>query len=476
MIRAMKKLLTTSVLSILLVSLAGGVYGQSIRSADSVLQNVRGSDFSVLVEEERDSVLFVFHQQNLLIHSDHSMYSWTRQTHEGSEYLGYVLDYNINGSSYESLLRDQANQRKLTSRDISYLGTENYQAVFITNRNMVLEVRNKVRRRESFSMAVLSETAWHGQVYDMLLNESNLLNLASDNSFTLCSLLSDISYFERRENSLKGFETESISDLLKERGLSCTTDFELVQASPPPPLNNYTNAETNESVLLQAASGTAFAVSYEGHIITNNHVIEGCENVRLHRNGTVVDAVVVSRDPLNDLAVIQADFTPSTVFPIDNSNPQLMQDIYVAGYPFGENISSSLKVTRGIVSSLTGLGDNFSNMQIDAAIQPGNSGGPIFDEGGNVIGVAVATLDVAVALEEFGTIPQNTNFGVKANVVSNFLVSNGVEPVESNTTPMSTSELGQLATDATYYLSCWMTTAQIQQMSSTKVMFQDLGQ
>ena len=153
-----------------------------------------------------------------------------------------------------------------------------------------------------------------------------------------------------------------------------------------------------------------------------------------------------------------------------------MQDIYVAGYPFGESLSSSLKVTRGIVSSLTGLGNNFSNMQIDAAIQPGNSGGPIFDGGGNVIGVAVATLDVAVALEEFGTIPQNTNFGVKANIVSNFLVSNGVEPVESNTTPMSTSELGQLATDATYYLSCWMTTAQIQQMSSTKVMFQDLGQ
>jgi len=108
--------------------------------------------------------------------------------------------------------------------------------------------------------------------------------------------------------------------------------------------------------------------------------------------------------------------------------------------------------------------------------QPGNSGGPIFDEAGNVIGVAVATLDILAALEEFGAIPQNTNFGVKANVVSNFLVSNGIETVDSNTTPMTTSELGQLATDATYYLSCWMTTAQIQQMSSTKVMFQDLSQ
>ena len=233
--------------------------------------------------------------------------------------------------------------------------------------------------------------------------------------------------------------------------------------------------------LLQAASGSGFAVSYDGHIVTNNHVIDGCENVRVHSKGSMVDAVVVSRDPLNDLAVIRADFNPAAIFAIDNSNPQLMQEIYVAGYPFGQNVSSSLKVTRGIVSALTGIGNNFSNIQIDAAIQPGNSGGPIFNQDGNVIGVAVATLDVAIALEAFGTIPQNTNFGIKANVVSSFLASNSIESVSpanpgffSNTTEMSTAELGRLATDATYYLSCWMTTAQIQEMSSTKVLFNEL--
>ena len=233
--------------------------------------------------------------------------------------------------------------------------------------------------------------------------------------------------------------------------------------------------------LLQAASGSGFAVSYDGYIVTNNHVIDGCENVRVHSRGSVVDAVVVSRDPLNDLAVIKADFSPNAIFAIDNSNPQLMQEIYVAGYPFGQNVSSSLKVTRGIVSALTGIGNNFSNIQIDAAIQPGNSGGPIFNQDGNVIGVAVATLDAAIALEAFGAIPQNTNFGIKANVVSSFLASNSIESVSpanpsffGNTTEMSTAELGQLATDATYYLSCWMTTAQIQEMSSTKVLFNEM--
>ena len=151
-----------------------------------------------------------------------------------------------------------------------------------------------------------------------------------------------------------------------------------------------------------------------------------------------------------------------------------MQDIYVAGYPFGVNLSSSVKVTKGIVSSLTGLGNNFSNIQIDAAIQPGNSGGPIFDDSGNVLGVAVATLDIEYALDRFDAIPQNTNFGIKANIVSNLLSSNGIETTEPSTSAISTTQLGALATDATYYLSCWMTTAQIQEMSSTKVLFNEL--
>ena len=62
-----------------------------------------------------------------------------------------------------------------------------------------------------------------------------------------------------------------------------------------------------------------------------------------------------------------------------------------------------MKVTKGIVSALTGMENNFSNIQIDAALQPGNSGGPILDDKGNVIGVAVAKLDLKKILENYGT-------------------------------------------------------------------------
>ena len=71
----------------------------------------------------------------------------------------------------------------------------------------------------------------------------------------------------------------------------------------------------------------------------------------------------------------------------------------VAGVPFGKQVSSSVKVTKGIVSSLTGIQNNYANMQVDAALRPGNSGGPIFNEVGNVIGIAVAKLDTKVALK-----------------------------------------------------------------------------
>jgi len=228
------------------------------------------------------------------------------------------------------------------------------------------------------------------------------------------------------------------------------------------------------SELVHAASGTGFAVTKEGVLITNNHVIAGCENVRVGINGMQVDAVVLSRDPSNDLALLKADFSPTAVFHLAKSNPQLLQEIYVAGYPFGENLSSSVKVTKGIISSLTGLGNNFSNMQIDAAIQPGNSGGPIFDELGNVLGVAVSTLDIQYVLENFDAIPQNTNFGIKANVVSNMLASNGIVTNSAGDEVMSTSELATLATKATYYLSCWMTEEQVRQMSSSKVLFREV--
>ena len=222
------------------------------------------------------------------------------------------------------------------------------------------------------------------------------------------------------------------------------------------------------------SSGSGFAVSLNGHVVTNNHVIDGCTYVKIHHKGKAIRSTVLYRDPINDLAVLQGDFVPSRVFTISRRNPTIMQEIFVAGYPFGYKISSAVKVTKGIVSSLSGIGNNVSNIQIDAALQPGNSGGPIFDDRGNLIGVAVAKLALKIAMEIWGVIPENTNFGIKSNVVANLLESNGISFQEANKTPLSNTDLGKLVSGATYYLSCWMTMAQAREMAPSKVMFRDL--
>jgi S1-C subfamily serine protease len=246
------------------------------------------------------------------------------------------------------------------------------------------------------------------------------------------------------------------------------------KSSPPNTRRPSTRKRSDPNKIVSASSGTGFAVSSDGHVITNHHVIEGCQKVRIHHKGKSIPATVVTFDPRNDLALLKGDFRPSTVFSLSNQKPELLQDVYVAGYPFGRKISTSVKVTKGIISSLTGIGNNFSNIQIDAALQPGNSGGPILDDRGNVVGVAVAKLDIKKILKDFGVIPEDTNFGIKTNVVRSLLESNNVDLPNPNQRKISKSKLGRMISDGTYYLSCWMTMAQIEKMRSKKVIFQNL--
>ena len=231
---------------------------------------------------------------------------------------------------------------------------------------------------------------------------------------------------------------------------------------------------TDPNKVVSASSGTGFAVSSSGHVITNHHVIEGCQNVKIHHNGQTTPSTVVAYDPQNDLALLKGNFRPSTVFSLSSKNPELLQDVYVAGFPFGRKVSTGVKVTKGIISSLTGVGNNFSNIQIDAALQPGNSGGPILDQKGNVIGVAVARLDKMKTLKNFGSLPENTNFGIKTSVVRIILESKSVSTPRPNRSSISKTKLAKMISEGTYYLSCWMTTAQIEKMRSKKVIFQNL--
>jgi hypothetical protein len=228
-----------------------------------------------------------------------------------------------------------------------------------------------------------------------------------------------------------------------------------------------------DTELFAVSSGTGFFISKDGYIVTNQHVIDGCLLVTVHRGGVELESTIVSSDRQNDLALLKIEFAPSDPLSFSPSNGFLSQDIFVFGFPFGDTFSSTIKVTAGIISSLTGIGNNFSEIQIDAALQPGNSGGPIVDEFGNVVGVAVAKLDALLLIENMGVIPENTNFGVKSSVVEAFLQGNSVAYRTGVEATVSRSDLAAKVSNNTLYLSCWMTMAQIEQMIEHKVMFKD---
>jgi hypothetical protein len=278
---------------------------------------------------------------------------------------------------------------------------------------------------------------------------------------------------EFKDGVLDGYAIQYDADgsILKE---GIFKDDEFLYAQKITPAVPVEKAPIERDEIISASSGSGFAVSSNGYVITNYHVVEGCEKVVVHTKDNDHPMRLITYDPKNDLALLKGDFRPKTVFALSNSRPELLQDIYVAGFPFGDKFSTSIKVTKGIVSSLTGLGNNFSNIQIDAALQSGNSGGPILDDFGNVVGVAVAKLDAKYMFDEFGIIPENTNFGIKSSVVRSVLESNNVDSPSANKLSITKSQLGEMISNGTYYISCWMTLAQINEMKSKKVFFNNL--
>ena len=165
---------------------------------------------------------------------------------------------------------------------------------------------------------------------------------------------------------------------------------------------------------------------------------------------------------------MKTNITPKIVYDFAEEDAGMLSDIIVAGYPFGLSLSSSVKVTKGIVSSLSGVENNYSVMQIDAALQPGNSGGPIINENGNIVGVVVSKLDALSIFNNFGVYPENINFGIKASVVKNLLRSNNIDYKIGSNKILPREKLVKLIDDGTYYLSCYMTTAQVSRMKANQ--------
>ncbi len=173
----------------------------------------------------------------------------------------------------------------------------------------------------------------------------------------------------------------------------------------------------------QISTGTGFFIN-SSIVLTNHHVIKECKNIELIHKGYSAKASIIADDSRNDLAILKAskENTNSLRFRA-GKGIRIGEEVIVLGYPLGKLLGSSIKLTTGDVSSLNGLVDDTTNMQITAPVQPGNSGGPLLDKAGNIVGVIYSRLDKTPT----GRSVQNVNLAIKSYIAQMFLDTNNID-------------------------------------------------
>lgn len=218
----------------------------------------------------------------------------------------------------------------------------------------------------------------------------------------------------------------------------------------PEQLNGSEDARSS-AVSPTVGYGTGFLVTVEGDVLTNRHVIADCS--RLSIDGQ--PAVVMAQDKVFDLALLRAEGLAGTEPAHFAQDPaRLNSDVTVAGYPLPD-LLGGLNITRGSVTSLKGIGGDGINMQISAPVQPGNSGGPVINAAGQVVGVVVAKLDAAKVADLYDDIPQNVNFAIRGEIAKLFLAQNGVDPLLAGPSePLAPESLAELSQGYTRLITC----------------------
>jgi hypothetical protein len=201
-------------------------------------------------------------------------------------------------------------------------------------------------------------------------------------------------------------------------------------------------------------SGTGFALG-KGYITTNYHVIENARKIEIKGiNGstTAYSAEVVATDKINDIAILKITDSKykgfgAMPYAISSRMADVGEDVFVLGYPLTQALGNEIKLTNGIISSRTGYHGDVATYQMSAPVQPGNSGGPMFDSKGNVIGIVVAGVSDA----------ENVGYSIKTSYLKNLIESAGLNillPSNNTISSLSLTEKVKRVKKFVYYIEC----------------------
>lgn len=212
---------------------------------------------------------------------------------------------------------------------------------------------------------------------------------------------------------------------------------------------NATSEEAVNAILPIISTGTGFYIN-DNTIISNYHVVRTCNYISIGKEERLI---VNTTDQVNDITVLESKRNPDAFLRL-SANPKLGNNIFTAGYPYND-ILKNFNFTSGNVSSLMGPGSNISEFQFTAPVQPGNSGGPILNSKGGVVGITVSGLGAKFA-ELADTLPQNINFGIKVGVLKDILTEQGIKFSEGNEFWFDSSEekIADLSRKSSVLINC----------------------
>jgi TPR repeat protein len=171
------------------------------------------------------------------------------------------------------------------------------------------------------------------------------------------------------------------------------------------------------------ATGTGFFVTVDGYLLTCYPVVQDAGRIAVRTTAGTFAAKLVKSDKANDVALLKVA-GKFAALPVGLSRGvKLGESVFTIGFPNIELQGFAPKLTKGEISSLTGMQDDPREFQISVAVQPGNSGGPLVNQYGNVVGIVAAQLADIATLETTGSLPQNVNYAVKSSVLNVLLES-----------------------------------------------------
>ena len=201
-------------------------------------------------------------------------------------------------------------------------------------------------------------------------------------------------------------------------------------------------------------SGSGFAVD-SSHILTNAHVVDGAFKIEAASDRFSAPVEIVFADPRNDIALLRSERPlPAWARFRSAMDLHLGEDVVVVGFPLQGLLGSGPQATGGNLSALCGIGNDSSVMQFSAPIASGNSGGPILDQSGLVVGLVHASLNLD-RVREGGSSAENINFGVKGAIVRSFLATVGIDPqLDDDARTRSRAEIVREARSYIYRIKC----------------------